>query len=183
MSFSKENTGAVGKIHSGLYIVTAQVGAQGSHMEPDSQASVLVGSQSGLHVGRRDGYLASWVQQVSFEPLLLSVAIKPGRPAYDLITAGEVFTINVVGKNNNGVMKQFWKGYNPDADVFAELSTQLGEQGGLILSDCMAAMECKMVHHLQPGDHDLVIAQVLSSVMLKEDDVPLAHVRKSGLDY
>ena len=40
---------AVGHIPSGLFIVTTTDG------------------------GKKDGYLASWVQQVSFEPLVLSL--------------------------------------------------------------------------------------------------------------
>jgi flavin reductase (DIM6/NTAB) family NADH-FMN oxidoreductase RutF len=64
---------SVGHIPSGLFIVAVQ----------DAQSNTI------------DGYLASWVQQVSFNPLIVSLAIKPGRPAYDLIKAGHTFAINI----------------------------------------------------------------------------------------
>jgi flavin reductase (DIM6/NTAB) family NADH-FMN oxidoreductase RutF len=159
MEFTKENTFAVGKIPSGLFIVTAQ----------DHQ--------------QHDGYLASFIQQISFSPLLLALAVKPGRPCYDLIKAGKVFTVNVVGKDNNGVMKPFWGAYTPGANAFANLAMQTTESGALILTDCMAAIECKMVSSLTPGDHEIIIAEVLTCHTLKADDQPMTHVRKSGLDY
>ena len=51
----KEKALAVGHISSGLFIVATK------------NKDDLI-----------DGYLASWVQQVSFSPLLISLAIKPG---------------------------------------------------------------------------------------------------------
>lgn len=159
MEFTKENTAAVGKITSGLYIITAQ------------------------KEGQQDGYLASFVQQVSFKPLLVSIAINPGRPAYDLISAGGVFTINVVGGKNNGLMKPFWSGYDPEKNPFEALETAEGENGGLLLKDAMAAIECRKVESIKPGDHEIIIAEVVGSTMINEEDKPLPHVRKSGLDY
>ena len=67
MDEKKKKRLAIGHIPSGLFIVCAK----------DDE--------------KIDGYLASWVQQVSFDPLLISLAIKPGRPVYDLIINGGVF--------------------------------------------------------------------------------------------
>src|SRR5690606_40880378 len=87
---------AVGKIPSGLFIVTSN------------------------HNGQKEGYLGSWIQQVSFSPLLIQISMRPGRPCYDAIKAGGRFCVNVVGQKNGGMMKPFW---NPDKfpDPFAEL--------------------------------------------------------------
>ena len=68
-----EPAAAVGKIPSGLFVVTACEG------------------------DRKEGYLGSWIQQASFSPLLLNLAIRPGRPCYDLIHATRRLCINVVG--------------------------------------------------------------------------------------
>ena len=150
---------SVGKISSGLFIVTA--------------------GKNEVY----DGYLASWIQQVSFEPLLLSIAMRPGRPCYDFIQENGVFCINIVGQENNGLMKPFWKGYDPNASPFESLEKRVSDLGSLILLDAMAAIECRKVSSSQPGDHELVIAEVLVSHMIKEKDKPLAHVRKSGASY
>ena len=159
MEFTKENTAGVGKILSGLYIVAATDGKE------------------------CDGFLASWVQQISFDPLLLTVAIKPGRPCYDLINSGGLFTINVVGEDNTSVMKPFWSGHQPGVNPFADLETSTTENGSIVLDQAVSVIECRMVSSSKPGDHELVIAEVVSSKVVNGNDKPKGHLRKSGLDY
>jgi flavin reductase (DIM6/NTAB) family NADH-FMN oxidoreductase RutF len=148
---------AVGKIPSGLFIVT----------------SVLD--------GKREGYLASWIQQVSFSPLLISIAMKPGRACYDAIKAQGRFCVNIVGHRNGGVMKPFW---NPGSeDPFSDLENFMTPLGNLVLNGAMAALECRVLSSVSPGDHEILFAEVVESHLLQPEDKPLVHVRKSGLSY
>jgi flavin reductase (DIM6/NTAB) family NADH-FMN oxidoreductase RutF len=149
---------ALGKITSGLFIVTATHGVV------------------------REGYLASWIQQVSFSPLMVMVAMKPGRPCYDLIKSHRRFCINIIGLKNGGVMKPFW---NPseNANPLDGLDTSVSELGNTILSQAMAVLECEARSSIMPGDHELVFAEVIAGQVLQIEDKPLAHIRKSGLGY
>ena len=157
----KDMAAAVGHIPSGLFIVCA--------LDESS--------------GQIDGFLASWVQQVSFEPLLVSLGIKPGRPAYDLIKAGKTFTINVVGDHDKNYLKHFWSGYDPDKNPFSELPHQTREDGAVIMEQAKSTIVCKLKDSHQPGDHEIVIADVLDSVVSHTDATPTVHIRKSGLSY
>ncbi len=152
---------AVGHIPSGLFIVAVNDSA----------------------TGMTDGYLASWIQQVSFEPLILAVAIKPGRPAYDMIKSGKPFAINVVGDHDKTFLKHFWKGYDPANNPFNELAHEMGENGGVILKQAKSAIECQMISASSPGDHEVLFVKVLSSYMNAEESRPMVHIRKSGADY
>lgn len=152
---------SVGHIPSGLFIVAVQ----------DPASGVI------------DGYLASWIQQASFSPLILSLAIKPGRPAYDLIRSGRPFAVNIVGDHDKSYLKHFWKGYDPASNPFSELPHLIGQSGGVILNQAKSAIECQMIDHTKPGDHDIIYAKVLSSYMMNEESKPMVHVRKSGADY
>ena len=157
------DTGAasVGQIPSGLFIVCAQ--------NPESKLL--------------EGYLASWVQQVSFQPLMISLAIKPGRPACDLVLQGHVFTVNVIGDHDSAVMDHFWSGYDPEDNPFDRLALIEGRSGGMLLQAAKSAMECRLHSSVQPGDHLLVIARVLNCYLLNELAQPLVHIRESGLSY
>lgn len=152
---------AVGLIPSGLFIVA---------VKDESSNST-------------DGYLASFIQQVSFNPMIIAMAIKPGRPAYDLIKAKKPFAINVVGDHDKTFLKHFWKGYNPAENPFAELPTHIGEFKGLILDQAKAAIECVMVDSAQPGDHEVIYAEVKASHIMNNESKPMVHIRKSGADY
>lgn len=147
----------VGHIPSGLFIVVA---------EGDNQI---------------DGYLASWVQQISFDPLLVSFAINPGRPGYDAIVSGKNFSINIVGDHDMQYMRHFWSGY--DESPFSQIEHERFGNNVVAIKAAKSVIECEFVSKSKPGDHEIVIAKVLSSKVLNEESKPKIHIRKSGLDY
>ena len=150
---------AVGKIPSGLFIVVARQGDQ------------------------IDGFLGSFIQQVSMEPLRISLAVKPGRPAYDRIAGGGRFSVNIVGEHETGYLRHFWSGYDPEKNPFAEIAHTTTEEGAVLLDDALAAMECEQHARHEVGDHELVIADVVACHTLHPDGRPHVHVRKHGLTY
>lgn len=152
---------AVGHIPSGLFIVCAY----------DQDKNMI------------DGFLASWVQQVSFEPLLVSLCIKPGRPAYDLISKGAVFSINVIGEHEKNYMKHFWKGYDPESNPFNEIPHEVKDDGTVVINQAKSTISCKLKSSTNPGDHEVVVAEVLESFVQDENAKPMIHIRKSGLEY
>lgn len=153
---------AVGHIPSGLFIVTAKHSATSDKI---------------------DGYLGSWIQQVSFDPLLISLCVKEGRPAYDAIMSGEPFTVNVVGKHDGSYLKHFWSGYNPEVDVFENVAHEESPEGGILLTQALSSIVCRKVSATTPGDHAVVIAEVLTSYVHNDEAKPSVHIRKSGLEY
>ncbi len=158
---AEEIAKAVGHIPSGLFIVCAY----------DRRDNKI------------DGYLASWVQQVSFNPLRISLAVKPGRPAYEIISGGRTFSVNIVGDQDKSFLKHFWKGYDPAVNPFDEIDHRITDEGAVIINGAKSTIECVMVDRFTPGDHELVIADVKASYVQNEEAKPLTHIRKSGLDY
>lgn len=156
----KEKAQAVGHIPSGLFIVTAK-----------GESSI-------------DGYLASWVQQVSFNPLIVAVAINPDRPGYKTISGGDIFAINIVGDHDTQYMRHFWSGYAPDKNPFqSDLEFDEKLTGAVVLKGAKSAVECRMISKVKPGDHEIVFAEVVNSYVLNDEAKPKVHIRKSGLDY
>lgn len=162
IDMSNENrAAAVGHIPSGLFIITAKQS-----------------DDAGI-----DGFLGSWVQQVSFDPLLVSLCVKPGRPAYDAIMNGEIFTINVIGDHDKSYLKHFWSGYDPEKKVFEQVDHEITDNGAVIIKQAKSSIICRRVSSSRPGDHEVVIAEVLDNVVHDESSKPQVHIRKSGLDY
>ncbi len=158
---AKEKAKAVGHIPSGLFIICSNNGES------------------------KEGYLASWVQQVSFEPLTIAVAIGKGRPGYEHIMGGGTFTVNIVGKHDMNYLKHFWSGYSSEDNPFHNGSLELGEtdNGGVILKGAKSVIECKMTSKAAPGDHEIVFAEVIGSYVNDSEAEVKTHIRKSGLDY
>lgn len=146
---------AIGRIPSGVFVVTAQGG------------------------GRRVGMLGSWVQQVGFDPPTVSVAVHPDRELYALIAETGMLTINVLSNQNMNLMKNFSR-YSPEQ--FDGVACR-DSQYGVVLEDCVAVMECWVKDRVQVADHHLFIAEVAEGGLLNPELEPMVHLRKSGFNY
>ena len=157
---SKDISSGVGHIPSGLFIVSVQ-----------NENKFI------------DGYLASWVQQISFSPLMISLAISPSRPGYESIISGRSFSVNIVGEHDTQYLRHFWKGYPEDQSPFNEIDHTITENGGVLIKGAKSTIDCEFVSKINPGDHEIVIAKFLNSYVNNEEAKPKVHIRKSGLDY
>lgn len=161
MSDSADTNGkgtAVGKIPSGLFIITTVLD------------------------GRMEGFLGSWVQQVSFDPLLVGIALKAGRPCHAAIKAHGRFCVHVIGQENGGVMKPFWT-VKEGVDPFVGLDHRHSTRGNVLLGKALAALECEARASASPGDHEIIFGEVVEEHVFNSEDKSLTHVRKSGLKY
>lgn len=133
--------------------------------------------------GTANGFLASWVQQVSFEPLMVALCINPSRPGYEEIIAGKPFSINVVGEHEKNYLKHFWKGYSPEENPFNGEIEHSEISEAVAMKDAKSVIVCKLKESMNPGDHHIVLAEVINSQVNNEEAKPMVHIRKSGLDY
>jgi flavin reductase (DIM6/NTAB) family NADH-FMN oxidoreductase RutF len=149
---------ALGRIPSGIFVVTGKQGAD--------EAALL----------------ASWVQQASFEPPTVSVAVHRDRPVAKLLPVGAAFVLNILSADDKDLYKHFVRGFGPGVDPFAGVRTRPSAAGGRILSDAMAHLECRVRGSIEAGDHRLIVAEVEGGGLAREAE-PRVHVRKSGLSY
>ncbi|MEZ4704472.1 MAG: flavin reductase family protein [Bdellovibrionota bacterium] len=152
---------ALGKITSGLYLMTSKV-------EDDASP-------------RDQMMLASWVQQVSFEPPMLVVAVNHQRSVRDHIHTDSYFGLNIIGQQHSELMKAPFQIKDLQAP-FGELQIHHSSNGVVKIAKASAFLECKVQSIVSTGDHDLVIAEVTDGEVLQGDE-PMAHVRKNGLSY
>jgi flavin reductase (DIM6/NTAB) family NADH-FMN oxidoreductase RutF len=152
----KEDIGAaIGRIASGVYVVTAS----------DAE--------------RKIGMLASWVQQVGFEPPTVSVAIHPDREIYKLIEKTGAFVVNVLSNENMSLMKNFGR-YSPDQ--FSDVNYRECDCGP-VLEETVASLHCKVLQKVAASDHYLLIAEVMDGKLQNNENPPMTHFRKSGFSY
>ena len=151
---------ALGRISSGLYIITAKKGE-------------ITGAM-----------LASWVSQASFEPLGLTIAVAKDRAIESLMQVGDRFVLNVLEEGNyQGLMKHFLKRFPPGADRFAGVKTQPAENGSPILTDALAFMECEVASRMECSDHWIVYSTVDNGRVSKPEALTAVHHRKVGNYY
>lgn len=151
---------ALGRISSGLYIITAQKGDVNGAM------------------------LASWVMQASFEPLGLTIAVAKDRAIESLMQVGDRFVLNVLEEGNHlHLMKHFLKRFPPGADRFAGIKTQSAENGSPILTDALAYLECEVSTRMEASDHWIVYCTVQNGRVSNPNALTAVHHRKVANYY
>jgi flavin reductase (DIM6/NTAB) family NADH-FMN oxidoreductase RutF len=157
--------------------------------DPEKQLAAALGRvASGLFVltVKRDqiesGMLASWVQQCSFQPPRISVAINSDRPIASLLSRQSLFTLNILENDQTDMIVHFGRGFSLQDNAFDKLDVERGGPGGPVLSEALAALECRVVDRFSAGDHDLFVAQIVSGRLLG-DGQPMVHIRKNGFHY
>lgn len=125
--------------------------------------------------------LASWIQQSAFDPPMISVAVKKGRPIESLIDQSGHFVVNILSDNPGPMFKHFGKGFGPDDDAFAGLAVT-DYAAGVIIPDQVAWLACKVRAKHDAGDHWLYLGEITSAEAM-EGAQPYVHHRKNGLSY
>ena len=132
---------------------------------------------------RRMGMLVSWVQQASFEPLMVSIAIAKGRPIMPLISNSHQFALCQIQKGDKVLMRKFSSKIEATEDPFLgfELVTPTVNKSP-VLAGGLGFFECDLVCHMDyEGDHDIFIGKVVNGSYHGGD--PFVHVREHGLKY
>jgi flavorubredoxin/flavin reductase (DIM6/NTAB) family NADH-FMN oxidoreductase RutF len=151
---------ALGRISSGLYIITAKKNELSSAM------------------------LASWVAQASFQPLGFTVAVAKDRAIESLMQVGDSFVLNILEEGKHlGLMKHFLKRFAPGADRFAGVRTRPASNGSPLLADALAYVECEVTSRMEVSDHWIVYCTVQDGKVSDPDGQTAIHHRKVGTYY
>jgi flavin reductase (DIM6/NTAB) family NADH-FMN oxidoreductase RutF len=157
MSDNEELGKALGKVPSGLFILTAN------------------------HENNEDAVLVSWVSQCSFHPPTVSVVLAKSRPARVLIEASEAFALNILGTDSNDLVKRFGKPPQ-DEPLFEGMPVRQGYKDITILEDAVSFLECDLLNQTIVEDHVIYVGKIVGGEVLKGGD-PYVHIRKSGFSY
>ena len=128
------------------------------------------------------GLLASWVQQCSFNPPMITFVVQRGRPIADLLAPGAMFTLNILEAAQTDMIAHFGKGFALSANAFEDVDIRRVPPHGPILVEAHAYLLATVVQRQPAGDHDLHIAEVTAGSLLEEGQ-PMVHIRKNGFHY
>lgn len=156
----KAASAALGAIPSGLYILTA------------------------AHEDRRLGSLVGWVQQVCFEPAMVSIAIRKGTPIMPLISESRQFGLCQLAEDDRMLLRKFTHQSDPGEDPFLGMQLHKPVLTKLpILASARAFFECELNCHMDvEGDHDLFVGRIVNAGF-QSGFTPAVHLRPDGFEY
>jgi len=156
---------ALGRLSGGLYVVTASQG-EGSTF-------------------RQSAMVASWVSQASFNPPGITVAVAKDRAIESYMQVGEGFVVNILREDNYQKMfRHFLKRFAPGADRFADVDVISNiAEGGPVLSDSLAFLDCKVSSRLETPDHWIIYGTVENGSVSDLSCKTAVHHRKVANHY
>ena len=157
---NSEISKALKKITYGFYIVTTRKSSE--EMSTRDKDYVAAGT-------------VSWVSQASFEPKLVTIAVKKQSDLHETIEKSRIFAVNIVGKYNKDMPAPFAKDTTVKDDTINGFPFEDGQTGAPILKDVPAYFECKVREDITIGDHSIFVSEVVAGGVRDAEALPLTE--------
>jgi flavin reductase (DIM6/NTAB) family NADH-FMN oxidoreductase RutF len=105
--------------------------------------------------------VASWVTQCSFDPPMVMVAVRKPSHTFDLIKKGRVFSLNLLDQKEKRLVRILERPHRMAGDKLGKVGHVEEDTGAPILRHAFAYAECKVRQIYEPGDHALVVGEVV----------------------
>jgi flavin reductase (DIM6/NTAB) family NADH-FMN oxidoreductase RutF len=142
----------------------------------------VVGSRDG---DRRNGMTLNWATQVSFEPKLVGIGVEKEAFTHELITAGRVFSLCVIDREDRAIVRKFTKPVEVDteAGTLNGFPYHDGRSGAPILDQSVAYVDCEVRHEVDTGGHTFFIGEVVDAGFLKDEETPVLRMEDTRMNY
>jgi flavin reductase (DIM6/NTAB) family NADH-FMN oxidoreductase RutF len=143
----------------------------------------VVGARDG---DRRNGMTLNWATQVSFEPKLVGIGVEKEAFTHELITAGGVFSLNILSREDRAVVRKFVKPVEVDASAgtLNGIPFHDGRTGAPILDQAVAYVDCEVRNPVDCGGHTLFIGEVVDSrFQVEDEEVEVLRMEDTRLSY
>lgn len=129
-------------------------------------ALALIGSASG---DDWNAMTASWITQLSMEPVLIGVGIDNTSVTHRLVTEGGAFTVNLWSAEDTRVFVKFSKPATRTGDTLNERPVHVGVTGTPIFDEAIAWLDCSVRHTTDFGTHTLFVGEVVDAGVRDEE--------------
>ena len=120
--------------------------------------------------------IVSWAMQSSFEPQMLTIALKRTNNLNETVQKTRQFALHVLGQHEKELIQRFAEDTDKEGQKLNGVRFEASELGNPILDCGVAYLECKVKQVIESeGDHNLIIAEVVNQKITKEDTQPLTE--------
>jgi|GEM_PF-758477 len=127
--------------------------------------------------------ICNWLTQISFEPLLVLVAIEKQSYSHQLLQASGIFAVNFLSKEQTRLARNMAAPHKIKPFKLNGVAHHPGVTGVPLVDTAIAYLECEVRHTLEvDGDHTLFIGEVVAGDVITRYIEPLTLLA-SGLRY
>ena len=129
-------------------------------------ALALIGSRSGTE---RNAMTASWITQLSMEPVLIGVGVENTAVTHRLISQGGSFTVNLWNSDDTRVFVKFSKPATYADGTLNGRAVREATTGAPVFEEAIAWMDCEVRHAVDLGTHTLFVGELVDGAVLLDD--------------
>lgn len=129
-------------------------------------ALALIGSANGEEW---NGMTASWITQVSMEPVLIGVGVDNKALTHRLISEGGSFTVNLWSSEDTRVFVKFSKPAVRQGNSLNGRPVRVGVTGAPIFEEAVAWMDCEVRRAIDFGTHTFFVGEIVDCGLADED--------------
>jgi flavin reductase (DIM6/NTAB) family NADH-FMN oxidoreductase RutF len=142
-------------------------------------ALALIGSAAG---DEWNAMTASWITQLSMEPVLIGVAVDNKAVTHRLITEGGSFAVNLWSSDDTKTFVKFSKPATRDGNTLNGRPARPGASGAPIFDEAIAWMDCEVRQAIDFGTHTLFAGEIID-VGIRDDDGTAAAMSDTRMKY
>lgn len=142
-------------------------------------ALALVGSRAG---DEWNAMTASWITQVSMEPVLVAVGIDNTAVTRRLIADGGSFTVNLWSAEDTKIFVKFSKPAAFDGASLNGRPVRTATTGAPVFEEAVAWMDCTVRHSWDLGSHTLFVGEIVDAGVA-EPEARVASMADTRMKY
>jgi flavin reductase (DIM6/NTAB) family NADH-FMN oxidoreductase RutF len=142
-------------------------------------ALALVGSRSD---DEWNAMTASWITQLSMEPVLIGVGVDNTAVTHRLIAEGGSFTVNLWSSDDTRPFVKFSKPARKEGMTLNDRPIREGVTGAPIFDEAIAWMECEVRSSHDFGTHTLFVGEIVDAGLVDEEQ-RAAAVSDTSMKY
>lgn len=129
-------------------------------------ALALIGSASGEEW---NGMTASWITQLSMEPVIIGVGVDNKAVTHRLIAEGGSFTVNLWDSEDTKPFVKFSTPAERDGDTLNGRPVTTATTGAPVFEEAIAWMDCEVRQAINLGTHTLFLGEIVDAGINDED--------------
>jgi flavin reductase (DIM6/NTAB) family NADH-FMN oxidoreductase RutF len=134
------------------------------------------------HGSEINAIVCNWLTQISFEPLMLVVALENESHSHLLVQESGVFAINFLDKDQIHLARRLAAPHRINPHKLVGVAYHTGLTGTPLLDQAMAFLECEVRQALEVGgDHTLFVGEVVGGEVTRHAES--LTLLASGLRY
>lgn len=142
-------------------------------------ALALIGSASGEEW---NGMTASWISQLSMEPVIIGVGIDNKAVTHRLIDEGGSFTVNLWDSEDTKPFVKFSKPAERDGNTLNGRPVKMATTGAPVFEEAIAWMDCEVRQAINLGTHTLFLGEIVDAG-INDDEARAAAMSDTRMKY